>query len=61
MLIDTSKITSDTELIKSKMELFKKCNCKHRSGCLADTCEECLAAMFSEYNRHLLEPLQPDK
>ena len=52
--IDISKITPDCGLIKSIVALHKKCKLKHKEGCFADTCEECLARTFNGYHNHLL-------
>lgn len=52
--IDINKITADCELVKSILSLHRKCKLKHKEGCFADTCEECLARTFNGYHNHLL-------
>ena len=56
--IDADKITPDSELVKSIVALHKECGLRHKEGCLADSCEECLARWFSGAYDHLL-PLIP--
>ena len=53
-LMDISKITADSPLVKSIISLHRKCKLKHKEGCFADTCEECLARTFNGYHSHLL-------
>lgn len=52
--IDISKITPGCDLIKSIIALHKNCKLKHKEGCFADTCEECLARTFNGHHNHLL-------
>ncbi len=35
-------------------ELFKLCNCKHKEGCFADSCKECILRFLNDssyYNK----------
>ena len=52
--IDISKITATSPLVTSIISLHKKCKLKHREGCLASSCEECLSRNFNGYHNHLL-------
>ena len=52
--IDISKITPDCDLVKSIIALHRNCKLKHKEGCFADTCEECLARTFNGYHNQLL-------
>ena len=52
--IDISKITPDCDLVKSIIALHRNCKLKHKEGCFAETCEECLARTFNGYHNQLL-------
>ena len=54
LLIDVSQITPDCPLVLSIISLHRKCGLKHRDGCFASSCEECLARTFNGYHNHLL-------
>lgn len=52
--LDISQITPNSPLVKSIISLHRKCGLKHKEGCFAATCEECLARTFNGYHNHLL-------
>lgn len=54
VLMDISKITPDCQLVQSIVSLHRKCGLKHKEGCFAPNCEECLARTFNGYHNHLL-------
>lgn len=58
MIIDTDKITPNCELIIAMEQLLSRCGCKHKSGCLADNCRECLCSYYNGHFDHLLIPLK---
>lgn len=59
--MDISKITPESPLVKSIIELHKKCKLKHKEGCFASTCEECLSRTFNGYHNHLLPLVQTNQ
>lgn len=52
--LDITQITAESPLVKSIISLHKKCRLKHKEGCFAETCEECLARTFNGYHNHIL-------
>lgn len=52
--IDMSQITAESPFITTIISLHRKCKLKHKEGCMAGTCEECLARTFNGHYNHLL-------
>ena len=52
--MDISQITAESPLITSIISLHRKCGLRHKEGCFAATCEECLARTFNGHYNHLL-------
>ena len=53
-LIDADKLTEDSDLIISIVGLVKKCHMKHKSGCCAPDCNECISRFFNNFNPNLV-------
>lgn len=47
-------IENNEDLINAMHDLFIKCNFKHKQGCLAPTCKECIKRFFSKDYEYLL-------
>ena len=58
-LIDADAITADSEIIKTILKLTRKCQFRHSSGCLSETCAECMAKFFSPAYNHILPLTKP--
>ena len=59
-MVDADKLTADSELITSIVSLVKSCRMKHRSGCCAPDCNECISRFFNNFNPNLAPTVEAE-
>lgn len=52
-LLDADKITKDSDLITTIVDMLQNCNAKHKNGCLAEDCYECISRYFKQTYEHI--------